>query len=200
MKLLKQKFKIASINHLNLKNIFKKTKVYFFLIFASFTLSSCVSFNDLIGKNTLELNDFQIEKFREYLNGRFYSNELKKISPYNKPMLFAVSKNGKSSLIIACYYQGNPCDLGVFGYQSLRKYSKKLGNELFIFALENRIVWNGSNIFIKRYFYESDDILELKNEIIQKGIAKINNNVPKSELNNFSLLRLPEDSCNSDDC
>lgn len=198
MKLAKQKSKIAS-TRLNIF-FFNNLKINLFVFFSSLVLFSCTSFNNLIGKNDLILNDFQIKKFIEYLNGKFYSDELKQITSNNDPMIFAISKNGKSSLHISCYYAGETCNLGIKGYQNLKKYSKKLGNELFIFAIGKRIVWSEANLFVPRNIYKSNDFNKLKRLIINKKIARINNNVNISDLNSYNLLMLPQDSCNSDDC
>ena len=198
MKLANQKFKIASTK---LKNFFFNTsKVYLIIFFSSLILFSCTSFNSLIGKKDLILNDYQIIKFHEYLNGKFYSDELKQTTSHNDPMIFAISKNGKSSLHISCYYTGEICNLGIKGYQNLKKYSKKLGNELFIFAIGRRIVWSGTNLVIPRTIYKSYNFNKLKELIVNKKIAKVDNNINISDLNSYNLLMLPQDNCNSDDC
>jgi len=197
MKLANQKFKIVSTR---LKFFFNTLAIYLFIFFSSLVLFSCASFNNLIGKNDLILNDFQIIKFHEYLNGKFYSDELKQTTSHNDPMIFAISKNGKSSLHISCYYSGQICNLGIKGYENLKKYSKKLGNELFIFAIGRRIVWSETNLVVPRNIYKSNDFNKLKELIVNKKIARVDNNLSISDLNSYNLLMLPQDNCNSDDC
>lgn len=192
-------FKIVNTKIINFFFIFLKKIKNYICCSLVFFLLSCSTFSDLIGKNELEINDFQIQKFKEYLNGKFYSNELKQMSSYNEPMIFAISKNGMSSLTISCYYQGEQCNLGIYGYQNLRKYSKKFGDELYIFAIGKRIVWSGANHLVEKNIYQSSFEV-LKKEIVKKKIAKINNSISELKLNTFSLIMLPQDSCSSDDC
>lgn len=199
MNYLNLQFKIANTRISNFFLILKKLKNYIHIFIIFIFLYSCSTFSDLIGKNELEINDFQIQKFKDYLNGKFYSNELKQLSAHNVPMIFAISKNGMSSLNISCYYNGEQCNIGVYGYQSLRKYSKKLGNDLYIFAIGKRIVWSGANLLIQKKIYQSD-LKILKNEIVNNKIAKINNSIQQEKLNTYSLIMLPQDNCSSDDC
>ena len=133
---------------MNISYNFLKNKILIlFFLFLSCSPNK-LGFNNLIGNENLQINSFQLKKIKEYLSGSFYSNELNQKTYHNIPIFFAISKDGKSSLNVSCYGK-DPCNLGVGYYQYLKKYSKKFNNELFIFAIENKVVWGWGKLNIK---------------------------------------------------
>ena len=175
-----------------MKSIF----VFLFLIFVS---CQNYSFQNLIGSEQLEINDYQIDKFHNYLTGNFYSDELKQKTSNNTPLIFAISKNGKSSLIISCQGIGNICNPDIYIYQSLKKYSKKLGNELYIFSIGRTIVWSNLKYNLDKFDYRNKN--SLKNKILNLPFIDFkNNSLAGSMHNSYSTILLPQDNCGSDDC
>lgn len=189
---------------MSLANFIFKLKKILFLIFLIFFTFSCSSnkfgYNKLIGSGNLDINEYQLLKFVEYLKGNFYSDELRQNTYNNVPIFFAVSKDGSSSIIVSCYSK-DPCNLGIKTYQFLQKYSKKFKKDLFIFALENRVVWDNSSTMIQRHDYEKNE----RKYLLDKLLKNSNINYKKKSVINYqsySLLVLPDESCNggSDDC
>ncbi len=127
----------------------KKSLLFIFFLFL-ISCSETIGLKKFYGKDELVLNNEQIKRFKDYINKSFYSHSYQKeINAY--PLMFAISKNGLNSLIIACEGYGsnfgNTCDENVSLFQNLKKYSQK--EKLYIFAREDKIVWKGLNLKIK---------------------------------------------------
>jgi len=116
-----------------------------------FILTSCAGkyhLSNFYGQAEIVLNKSQLNRFNNYLSGEYYSYELnRKVS--HRPIMFAISIDGTTSLLFACASISNECDPNVSIYQVLKRYSKKSNKEMYIFALKNKIVWSGNNYLIK---------------------------------------------------
>jgi hypothetical protein len=134
-----------------LKQFVKKIVDNFFAFIFFIFVFSCAGkyqLNNFYGKTELILNKVQLDRFNNYLKGEYYSNELnRKVS--HRPIMFAISADGSTSLIFSCASISTECNLGVNIYQLLKRYSKKSNKEMFIFALKNKIVWSGNNYVVK---------------------------------------------------
>jgi len=160
-----------------LKQFIKKTINIFFLFFLSGILTSCSSnyhLNNFYGKSQLVLNKVQLDRFNNYLEGEFYSHELER-QVSHKPIMFAISADGTSSLLFACASSYTECSPNVQIYQVLNRYSKKLNKEMFIFSLNNKIVWSGNAYIVKGKLLEKDSHL-LNNVSFDTKDNKLSNN------------------------
>ena len=159
-----------------MKQIIKKTIYIFFLLFLSGILAGCSSnyhLNKFYGKSQLVLNKVQLDRFNNYLEGEFYSHELER-QVSHKPIMFAISADGTSSLLFACASNYDECNPNVQIYQALKRYSKKSNKEMFIFSLNNEIVWSGNTHIVKGRLLEEDSHL-LKNISFNLRDNKSNN-------------------------
>lgn len=173
-----------------MKQLVKKIINNFFLIFLSGFLISCAGnyhLNSMYGKSRLVLNKVQLDRFNSYLAGEFYSNEIERKVVHN-PIMFAISADGTTSLLLACASNSSKCNPGVKIYQTLKRYSKKSKKELFIFALNNKIVWSGNSYYVKSKMLEKESSL-LKNVYLNLG----DNNTSNNRLYDTSIMPNDED-------
>ena len=173
-----------------MKQSVKKKINNFFLIFLSGFLISCAGnyhLSNMYGKSQLVLNKVQLDRFNSYLEGEFYSNEIERKVSHN-PIMFAISADGTTSLIFACVSRSSECNPGVKLYQVLKRYSIKSNKEMFIFALNNKIVWSGNSYYVKGKMLEKESHL-LKNVSINLG----DNNPSNNRLYDVSIMPNDED-------
>ena len=129
----------------------KKIINYCFIYTPFFIVFSCAGnyhLNNFYGKTELKINKNQLDRFNSYLKGEYFSNELKR-NVSHRPIMFAISADGSTSLLFSCASVTNECNPGVNIYQVIKRYSKKSNKELFIFALKNKIVWSDNNYEVK---------------------------------------------------
>ena len=157
----------------------------FFLIILFFFFASCYNLTSLKSQYVNEgvsLSVEQQQRFSNYLLGEYYSFEIKR-NVIGYPIAFAVSEDGKKSIIIACASYFSECNHTVQLYQQMEKYRKKNNLDFKILALEKKIVINNQL---------------LKNLLNSK---KRFNPVDKSNSTKFyDYLIVPSDSCSGDDC
>ena len=161
--------------------MFKKK---FYLVFFLF-LINCSNINILKSyyiQDFIELDTKQQNRLSNYLKGEFYSFELKRnVSAY--PMMFAISQDGKQSLILACEGYINECNPNVLIYQLIKRIEKKTSTDFKILMLEK-------NLVNKKDFYN-----------LNKLKKKFNNKVDKNEKRKFyDFIMVPSDKCDGDDC
>jgi len=170
--------------------IIKKKIANFFLIVLFIFLISCSGnyhLSNFFGKSELALNKFQLDRFNDYLKGEYYSNELKrKVS--HKPIMFAISSDGMTSLLFACASITNDCNPGVNIYQVLKRYSKKSNKEMFIFALKNKIVWSGNSFLVRDEKLDSPSGV-IKNVYFDAKDTKLSDN----RFYDYSILPFDDD-------
>ena len=171
----------------------KKFLKIIFLVFLTIGLSNCsktIGLKKLYGQNVLQLNSFQLKRFEDYLKGEYYSFDLqRKVS--HRPIMFAISTDGSTSLIFSCASTHTDCNEGVEIYQFLKRYSKKSGKDLMIFALKNKIVWAGNSLKINEGFDFKNSFL---NRINFTEFNEINN--IKNSFYDISIL--PQDRKDDD--
>jgi len=172
----------------------KKLFKIIFLVFLTFGLSSCsktIGLKKFYGQNTLQLNSSQLKRFKNYLKGEYYSFELqRKVS--HQPIMFAISSDGSTSLIFSCASSQEDCNVGVQIYQLIKRYSKRSGKDLKIFALKNKIVWGVNAVFVNNKNFDITD-LSLTN------ITFVNSRETNDLRNIFyDISILPLDSKNDD--
>ena len=162
-------------------NILKNIIFVIVILFLSFTDSNALS--RYIYKSSEKINITQAQKQRliGYLEGTFFSysenNQEKQLSP----LMFAISKDGSVSSLLACnsisYYDCNP-HVNIF--QIIKKAEKKTNQDLKIIFFGDRLKYNNENIKV-----------ELKN--FDKIFAKHFNLIKNSENYFFDRVLRPKD-------
>ena len=168
------------------KKIVKKFSAFVFCIFL-FSCAGKYHLNNFYGKTELILNKVQLDRFNNYLKGEYYSNELsRKVS--HRPIMFAISADGSTSLLFSCASISTECNPGINIYQLLKRYSKKSNKQMFIFALKNKIVWSGNNYVVK------GNKLNVSNELLNNINFNLkDNNLSTNNLYDFSILPIDDD-------
>ena len=163
-------------------------KVFIVIIILFLSNCSLSQYNTVLyGKNSIVINHEQLNRFTDYLNGKYFSYELKREIDNQAPLMFAITMDGSSSILLSCNSLFvNECNSHMLNYILLERFKKKYNKQFFIFAIEDKIVWDKSNLKI------------IKNKNIQKQISKIKNiNFTKEKVKNifidFSLLKVDED-------
>jgi hypothetical protein len=135
-----------------------KNLKFFFIILFLFACSDLNVLKKMYGNSDLRLEEKQQIRFNNYLNQDFYSYELnRRIEAF--PLLFAITEDGKESLIIACEGYQNICNPNVKIFQILKRHEKKINKNLKILAIEKKIVWKGfanQKIKISKFFNKTD--------------------------------------------
>ena len=163
-------------------------KIFIVICILFFSNCSISQYNTVLhGKNSIEINHEQLNRFSAYLNGKYYSYELKREIANQSPLMFAITKDGSTSILLSCNSLFvNECNSHMLNYMLLERFKKKYNKQFFIFAIEDKIVWDEANLKI------------IKNKNIEKQISKIKNiNFTKEKVKNifvdFSLLKVDED-------
>lgn len=136
-----------------------KNLKFFFIILFIFACSDLNVLRKMYGNNDLKLEEKQQIRFNNYLNQDFYSFELKRrVEAF--PILFAISEDGKESLIIACEGYQNNCNPNVKIFQILKRHEKKINKNFKILAIEKKIVWKGfaNQKITKSKFFNKMDV------------------------------------------
>ena len=156
-----------------------KLKFFSSTIFIFIFLLSCSSIKDFYVDKSFKISEKQIHRLANYINGEFFSYEIKrKINAY--PLAFMISSDGSKSIILACFEMTNNCNPNVKIYQLILKYNKKFNEDFKILALGTDLKTNDKNLAQK-----------IKDKNLKK-IIKINNIF-------FDNIILPLDNC-GDDC
>ena len=172
----------------------KKFLKIILLIFFTIGLSNCsetIGLKKLYGQNVLQLNSSQLKRFEDYLKGEYYSFELQR-NVSHKPIMFAISSDGSTSLIFSCASNQADCNVGVHIYQLVKRYSKKSGKDLKIFALKNKIVWGQNRILVSS---KKPGVTNLS----LAGVIFVNSKETNDLKNSFyDISILPQDSKDDD--
>ena len=167
-------------------NVIQYNKVLkFFLIILFFFSASCANFTNMKSQYINEgvsLSVEQQQRFSNYLLGEYYSFEIKR-NVIGYPIAFAISEDGKKSIIIACASYFSECNHTVQLYQQMEKYRKKTNLNFKILALEKKIVINNPSL---------KSLLTSKKKF--KPVDK------SSNTKFYDYLIVPADSCAGDDC
>ena len=160
-------------------------------------LFSCVKLGTLkenYGQNDLIFPAQQKERFMDYISGEYYSTEFKRAENQKTPMVFAISEDGSSSFALMCdELEGGDCGTGVFILQKVAQYSKKAGKQLKIFAIKNKIVWDGSNSRVQNI----DDLNSFTKSYSFIKIQKMSDN----EVTFYDeIFERRIDNCDDDNC
>lgn len=113
------------------------------------SLLSCKSnlgLKEYYGRGEIKLSQKQEQRFLDYISGEYYSFEIKR-KVLATQIIFGVSLDGNSSLLLSCNGVKHSCNPNVGIYQNLRKVEKKVG-PVKIFAIGKKIVWNQKNIIV----------------------------------------------------
>lgn len=112
-------------------------------LFVGILLFACSDLNVLrkmYGDKDLKLETKQQIRLNNYLNQEFYSFELeRRVEAF--PLLFAITEDGQTSLIIACQGYQNNCNPNVKIFQIIKRHEKKINKKFKILAIEKKIVW-----------------------------------------------------------
>ena len=172
----------------------KKYLKIILLVFFTIGLSHCsetIGLKKLYGQNVLQLNSSQLKRFEDYLKGEYYSFELQR-NVSHKPIMFAISNDGSTSLIFSCASNQADCNVGVHIYQLVKRYSKKSGKDLKIFALKNKIVWGQNRILVSS---KKPGVTNLS----LAGVIFVNSKETNDLKNSFyDISILPQDSKDDD--
>ena len=170
-----------------IKKIINCCFIYTPFFFIVFSCSGNYHLSNFYGKTELIINKTQLDRFNSYLKGEYFSNELKR-NVSHRPIMFAISADGFTSLLFSCASVTNECNTGVNIYQAIKRYSKKSNNEMFIFALKNKIVWSGNNYEVKGNKLMGDSGL-LKNVYFDLKDSNLSDN----KFYDFSILPTDDD-------
>lgn len=170
-------------------------KIFIFSLFLTISCTNLGSLKNNFGQETISLPDKQQERFLSYIKGNYFSYEFNREENLKAPIAFAITKDGNKSLIIMCNEQFIKCQNGIYILQTISQYSKKINEKLYIFALENKIVWNGINQYIgnKSRF----ETFLNSNKIIQKNTAS---EITKIKFYDKIFDPSEADGCNADEC
>ncbi|MDA7564124.1 hypothetical protein N8731_00440 [Pelagibacteraceae bacterium] len=127
----------------------------------------------------LKISEKQLIRLSNYLDGELYSFELKR-NVFAYPMAFIISENGDKSIVLACEGIINECDNSVHIYQLIKRYEKKLNQDVKILALNKKVL--------------SQKIKANVDEIKSKKIVKYDENIF------YDLILVPAEDCGGDDC
>ena len=153
-----------------------------FVFFLVFTLQGCIDFKNLKSSyvsEDLKISEKQLIRLSNYLDGELYSFELKR-NVFAYPMAFIISENGDKSIVLACEGIINECDNSVHIYQLIKRYEKKLNQDLKILALNKKVL--------------SQKIKANVDGIKSKKIVKYDENIF------YDLILVPAEDCGGDDC
>ena len=167
------------------------------LLFFCIIFSSCVKLNTFknnFGEGKLVLPYQQLERFESYLNGKYYSYEFDRDEYSKSPIAFAISKDGLNSLILMCDDVLKSCGNGVYILQTIEQFSKKTGQDFYIFALDNKIVWGGLKQYISNK-NKFENFLVSQNTIVLKKDIKL-------KINFYDKVFDPQetDACDGEAC
>ena len=141
-----------------MNKLFKKIISIIILTILISHCSEVVGLKKLYGQNNLQLNSSQLKRFKDYVRGEYYSFELERYVSH-QPIMFAISNDGSTSLIFACASRHMQCNNGVEMYQFIKRYSKKSGKDLKIFAIKDKIVWGENNKIIKSKNFDAKNLM-----------------------------------------
>lgn len=154
--------------------------LWIILISALYSCSNIKTLSTFTIKQNFKISDKQILRLSNYLNGNFYSYEIKRnVVAY--PIAFILSKNGDKSALLACEGIINDCNVNVQIFQLIKKYNKIENDDYKILALEKRILLKNHNILNK---IEKNKIHKLK----------------KNDQLYRDFILIPSDSCAGEDC
>lgn len=164
-----------------------------FLLILITILFSCstkiIKLKDLINSSDINISDKQIERFKEYFKGNYYSYEFKRKEINTSPIMFAITEDGTESLIIMCdnMLSNLSCDANVKIVQLTKYFEKKLNKKLKIISIDKNIYSNNNTIYIKN------------EKLLDQAIKKYFKNFV-SEKNTYLDILLADkfDNCNSD--
>lgn len=161
-------------------------------IFIFILLVSCKSnfIENKRGTENIKINKDQFNRITDYFRGNFFSYELgQKI--LNSPLMFAISNDGKSSLILSCRAPNSyECKPGVFYHQIIWRTEKKEKKKLYIFAIGDKIVW-------KNYNYDYKNNEKLEKFLLEKNILDNKDFNKNNKYYDFSLLPVDDDGNNN---
>ena len=161
----------------------KKLIFYSVLIALGISLHGCIkltSLKDFYVADNIKISSKQTDRLQNYFYGEFYSYDIERNVDAH-PVAFLISKNGETSVILACESLANNCNVNVQIYQLIQKYSKQEKVEFKILALGNNLKTKNTkiaNVVKKRKFIE----------------------ISKREDLFFDKILTPSDSCDGDDC
>ena len=151
------------------------------LILTFFIISSCSNISGLnkyFAEKDLNISKKQYNRLLNYLDGEFYSHQLKRVV-FAYPLVFLISTDGTKSLIIACNSTSDSCNLNVQIYQQINKFKRTKDIDFKILAMNKKLLNKTSiekkNINNKIFYKDSNDMF-------------------------FDFILNPEESCNGDDC
>ena len=156
-------------------------KIILITLFFLLACSKVSRLKDFYQKSEVNFSKSQVQRFKNYLSGNFYSFELER-GIYAKPIMFAISNDGKKSIVVGCEGFDASCDFTGELFQIIKRYEKRTKNKFIIAAIGKKIV------------YEKSVLKNLKNN--KKSVYV--NKVSKGEF--FDLILLPSDPCAGDDC
>lgn len=154
-------------------------KKYFVVILYYIIFSSCVSLAGYgYGNGDINFTQKTANNFVNYITGN-YTDIYSKNKVTANPWLFLVTQDGTYSKIIYCHY-GATCK-NITTYQWLLRCKDEAKQECFIFAEQNKIVWNNSETYVKSD--KKEEILE----ILKNGKFYKETNLIKKTPNNSNF-------------
>lgn len=120
---------------------------FFYIILCFVIIASCTlnkGYRKVSDLPDFKISSGQLQRLTNYLNGNYYSYELERNEINTTPGYFAISDDGRSSIIVMCIDHINPysCNSNLKYMQSVKRIEKKTGKKFYILAEKY-------NIFVK---------------------------------------------------
>jgi len=141
--------------------------------------------------SNLKLDETGVVNFLRYLEGRFFSenNIIDRSAKGLYPSFYAISHDGKIAYGWFCY---NDNDCGEFlPYKTVEFCKEYAGQNCYIFAIKNKIVWDNLNIVVTEKSFSKNV------ELIKKlNLYNPNSKNVVNEENYKKYVLLDDDGCN----
>jgi hypothetical protein len=171
----------------------KKFSAILILIISIFSTPSFSGVSQYFGSSkttNLKLDETGVVNFLRYLEGRFFSenNIIDRSARGLSPSVYAISQDGKIAYGWFCYSD----NCGEFlPYKTVEYCKEYTGQNCFIFAIKNKIVWDNLDIVVtEKSFSKNVELIKKLNLYDLKSKNIVN------EENYKKYVLLDDDECN----
>jgi hypothetical protein len=164
--------------------------VFLISIFSTPSFSGISQYFGSSKTNNLKLDETGVVNFLRYLEGRFFSenNIIDRSARGLAPSVYAISQDGKIAYGWFCYSD----NCGEFlPYKTVEYCKEYSGQNCFIFAIKNKIVWDNLDIVVtEKSFSKNVELIKKLNLYDSKSKNIVN------EGNYKKYVLLDDDECN----